>query len=212
MAPKHAVQIRCGAIAGPLFIAAFTAIGAMRRGYHWQRLPVSSLALGRQGWLQRGNFIVTGLLYSYAAAGLARSDRRCTGPRTVPVLIGGAGLGLIGSGLFVTDYIGGPERPQPTRTGQIHDLCGIPVFIGIPIAALTSTAAAVRNGDYRWACYSAGSSTMMAGSLVLMGGAIKGQPSFRGKAGLLQRFSIVIELGWLSSLSIRVLRVSGSGR
>jgi hypothetical protein len=56
-------------------------------------------------WHQRTNFILAGVLYSCAAAGLGRSDRRRIGPRAVPALVAGAGIGLIGSGLFVTDYV-----------------------------------------------------------------------------------------------------------
>jgi hypothetical protein len=87
----------------------------------------------------------------------------------------------------------------------MHDLCGIPVFAGIPAAGLASAATAVRNKNYRWACYSAGSSTVMVGTLVLFGAAIRGQSRLRGKSGILQRISIAIGLGWLSSLSFRGL-------
>ncbi|WP_082939517.1 DUF998 domain-containing protein [Mycobacterium sp. 852014-50255_SCH5639931] len=213
----HSAQLLCGVLAGPLFVTAFTVIGAARRGYDWRRYPVSSLAVGRQGWYQRINFILAGVLYSCAAAGLAHCDRRRIGPRPVPALVAGAGIGLIGSGVFVTDYVGDllGERPdvknrgaapaRPTRAGQIHDLCGIPVFAGIPVAGLASAATAVRSGDYRWACYSAGSSTVMAGSLLLLGAAIRGRSRLDGKSGLFQRISIATGLGWLSSLSLRGL-------
>jgi hypothetical protein len=197
----RSAQLLGGALAGPLFVTAFTAIGASRRGYDWRRQPVSSLAIGPQGWQQRTNFIVTGALYSCAAAGLARSDR----PRAVPALVAGVGIGLIGSGVFVTDYVGDAAPAERTRAGLIHDLFGIPVFAGIPIAGLASAATAARAGDYRWACYSAGSSTAMVGSFVLMGAAIRGQPQFRGKSGVFQRISIAAGFGWLSALSLRGL-------
>jgi hypothetical protein len=217
---KRCAQILCGVLAGPLFVTAFTAIGAARRGYDWRRSPVSSLAIGRQGWRQRTNFVLAGVLYSCAAAGLGHCDRRRIGPRAVPALIAGVGIGLIGSGVFVTDYVGElpTEAPdvknrrtadaaltRPTLTGQMHNLCGIPVFAGIPIAGLASAATAVRSGDYRWACYSAGSSTVMVGSLLLFGAAVRGQSSFRGKSGILQRISITAGFGWLSALSLRGL-------
>ncbi len=139
-------QLLCGAIAGPLFASAFTAIGATRAGYDWERLPVSSLAIGRHGWLQRLNFVVAGVLYSCAGAGLRRSANRRAGPRAVPALVAGAGVGLIGSGMFVTDPVGGspPRSPggaglghagsgaAPTRAGRLHSLFAIPVFAGIP--------------------------------------------------------------------------------
>jgi hypothetical protein len=224
---KRSGQILCGALAGPLFVTAFTAIGAGRRGYDWRCYPVSSLAIGRQGWRQRTNFILAGVLYSCAAAGLARADRRRIGPRAVPALIAGVGIGLIGSGVFVTDYVGdlpreGPEvknrRPagagptRPTRAGQMHNLCGIPVFAGIPIAGLASAATAVRSRDYRWACYSAASSTLMAGSFLLVGAAIRGRSRLRDKSGILQRISIATGLGWLSALSLRGLSGNWSSR
>jgi hypothetical protein len=130
------------------------------------------------------------------------------------------GIGLIGSGLFVTDYggdlpSGGPDEKnrgpadaaptRPTRAGQLHNLCGIPVFARIPIAGLASAATAVRSRDYRWACYSAGSSTVMVGSLLLFGAAIRGRSRLRGKSGIFQRISIATGFGWLSSLSLRGL-------
>ena len=219
---KRSAQLLCGALAGPLFVTAFTAIGAARRGYDWRRYPVSSLAIGRQGWQQRTNFILAGVLYSCAAAGLGRSDRRRIGPRAVPALVAGAGIGLIGSGVFVTDYVGdllreGPDvknrgpahtaPARPTRAGQMHNLCAIPVFAGIPIAGVASAATAVQIGDYRWASYSAGSSTVMVGSFLLVGAAIRGQSGLRGKSGILQRISIATGLGWLSCLSLRGLSV-----
>ncbi len=139
----------------------------------------------------------------------------------MPALIAGVGIGLIGSGMFVTDYVGdlpsevpdaknrgpaGGASTRPTRAGRLHNLCGIPVFAGIPVAGLASAAAAVRNRDYRWACYSAGSSTAMVGSLFLFGAAIRGRSRrLRGKSGILQRISIAVGFGWLSALSLRGL-------
>jgi hypothetical protein len=84
----------------------------------------------------------------------------------------------------------------------MHNLCGIPVFAGIPIAGLASATTAVRSRDYRWACYSAGSSTVMAGSLLRVGGAIRGQSRLSGKSGIFQRISIVTGLGWCRSPAI----------
>jgi Protein of unknown function (DUF998) len=216
----RSAQILGGVVAGPLFVTALTAIGAARRGYDWRRHAVSTLAIGRQGWQQRTNFIVAGLLYSCAAVGLGRCDRPRIGPRAVPALVAGVGIGLIGSGLFVTDYVGdladqGPREKmrghanvattRTTRTGQLHNLSGIPVFAGIPIAGLASAATAVHGRDYRWAFYSAGSSMAMTCSFLSFGAAIRGQTRLRGKSGIFQRISIATGLGWLSSLSLRGL-------
>ncbi len=208
----RSAQLLGGALAGPLFVTAFTAIGAARRGYDWRRHPVSSLSIGPRGWQQRTNFILAGALYSSAAAGLVHCDRRRIGPRAVPALVAGVGIGLIGSGVFVTDYVGDTAPTERTRAGLIHDLFGIPVFAGIPIAGLATAVAAARSGDYRWAAYSAGSSTAMAGSFALMGAAIRGQARFRGKGGIFQRISIATGFGWLSAVSLRGLSRWVSGR
>ncbi len=72
---ERSAAVRCGALAGPLFVSAFTAIGATRRGYDWRHDPVSSLAIGRQGWLQRANFILAGVLYTCASRDLLRLPR-----------------------------------------------------------------------------------------------------------------------------------------
>jgi hypothetical protein len=63
----------CGVAAGRVFVAAFLVEGAVRDGYRPLRHPVSSLALGSRGWIQAGNFAVTGTLFLAAAAGLARA-------------------------------------------------------------------------------------------------------------------------------------------
>jgi Protein of unknown function (DUF998) len=209
----------CGAVAGPLFMGAFTAIGAARSGYDWQRLPVSSLAIGRHGWLQRVNFVVAGVLYSCAGRGLRNSASRRVGPRAVTALVTGVGVGLIGSGIFVTDPVGGfppraagasldqagPDITVPTLAGQLHNLFAIPVFAGIPVAAMASAATAVRSRDYRWACYSAGSSVAMVGSFVLFGRAFAGASRLPGKGGIFQRLSIASGCGWLTAVSLRAL-------
>lgn len=211
-------QIACGVVAGPLFVSSFTIIGARRAGYDWRRHAVSSLASGQGGWSQRANFALTGALYCIAAHGLARSPRRAGAPRVVPTLIFGVGVGLVGSGLFVTDPVAGfppSSRDQdaadralpvaPTRSGKLHNLCAIPIFAGIPVAALISAASAARSGEFRWASYSAGSALSMMSAFVLFGAAFGGKPRLAGRGGVFQRISVTAGVGWLSALSLRGL-------
>jgi hypothetical protein len=138
----------------------------------------------------------------------------------IPTLTLGAGVGLIGSGLFVTDPVAGfpspehaPDRPggaqpevAPTRGGQLHNLCAIPIFVGVPAAALASAVSAARRREYRWAGYCAGSAIGMAGTSLLFGAAFGGAPRLRQRGGLFQRISIATGFGWLSALSCRALR------
>jgi hypothetical protein len=93
----------------------------------------------------------------------------------------------------------------PTRSGRLHNICAIPIFAGIPVAGLASAAAAIQSKDYRWACYSAGSSLVMLGSFLLFGGAFGGVSRLAGKGGVFQRISIASGCGWLAAPSLRAL-------
>jgi hypothetical protein len=88
---------------------------------------------------------------------------------------------------------------------MLHNLCAIPIFAGIPVAALICAASAARKGKYRWASYSAGSAIAMTGSFVLFGAAFGGAPRLAGQGGAFQRISIAAGFGWLSALSLRTL-------
>lgn len=213
-----AAELAGGVAAGPLFVSSFTAIGARRSGYDWRRHAVSSLAEGRGGWLQRANFIVTGSLLCITAHGLTRCSKQTTGPRVVPALAFAVGGGLIGSGVFVTDPVAGyPPSPSdqdqadrtpaaiPTREGTLHNVCAIPIFVGIPIAALTCATSSAHRGHHRWALYSAGSAIAMGSATALFGAAFGGAPRIARHGGLLQRLSIATGFGWLSALSLRAL-------
>lgn len=96
--------LRCGAVAGPLFVATFVATGATRADYDPLRHPVSSLALGPGGWVQSLNFTLAGGLYVAGSVGLARA-RTAGSPSTGPVLIAAAAVGLLGAGAFLTDPV-----------------------------------------------------------------------------------------------------------
>ncbi|MFI5711847.1 DUF998 domain-containing protein [Kribbella sp. NPDC051620] len=71
----------CGLLAGPLFVLTFLLEGAFKGdGYSQLRHPVSSLALGNNGWIQTANFLVAGALAVAFAIGLWRAaDRRRCG-------------------------------------------------------------------------------------------------------------------------------------
>jgi hypothetical protein len=213
-----AAELACGVAAGPLFVTGFTAIGARRSGYDWRRHAVSSLAAAPGGWLQRANFMITGSLVCVAAHGLARGSKDIVGRRAVSALTFAVGGGLIGSGLFVTDPVAGyPPSPSgqdqadrnppavPTGEGTLHNLCAVPIFIGIPIAALISATSSARRGQHRWASYSAGSAIAMGSASALFGAAFGGAPRHAPHGGVLQRVSITTGFAWLSALSLRAL-------
>jgi len=202
--------LRCGVAAGPVFVTVFLVEGAVREGYCPLRHPVSALALGPRGWIQDANFTVAGTLFLAGAAGLARA-RDAVG-RAAPVLIGAAGAGLIAAAVFTTDPVSGypPGTPnaleRPSRAGIAHNLAAVPVFLGLPAAAVCSGWRSWRAGQHSLGVYSAGSGVAMLGSMILAGAGFGQSSRFVGLAGLFQRVSIVTGFGWLTAQSARALR------
>jgi hypothetical protein len=185
--------------------------GAVREGYRPLRHPVSSLALGPRGWIQAANFTVAGTMLLAGAAGLLRAGDAVVGSQAVPPLIGAAGAGLIASAVFTTDPVSGyppgtPDAPaRPSRAGTAHNLAAVPVFLGLPAAALTCGWWSWRAGQRRFGLYSASSGVAMLASMVLAGAGFGQSPRFVSLGGLLQRVSIITGFGWLTVLSARAL-------
>ncbi|HEX5288565.1 MAG TPA: DUF998 domain-containing protein [Streptosporangiaceae bacterium] len=206
--------LRCGVVAGPVFIAAFLVDGATRSGYRPRRHPVSSLALGNHGWTQVTNFAVTGALYAAGAAGLARAGG--SGPRLAGAAAAGAtAAGLLGAAAFTTDPVSGyppgsPDAPErPSREGTAHNLMSTGVFLGMPAAALAVAARALRNGQAGWGLYSAGTAVSVLATTGAAGAGFGQSPRLVGVGGLFQRISIMIGFTWLTALAGRSLRELG---
>jgi hypothetical protein len=195
----------------PLFITTAFVEGRRRRDYNVRRQPVSALALGEAGWIQTTNFVVGGALTCLFATGLRRARPSTTSPVT-PLLLGAAGLGLIGAAIWVTDPVKGyppgvPDRMvQRTRTGVVHELCAVPVMLGIPAAAIAAGVRSAVRGERRWAGYSLTTAVVSLGAFFASGAGFGGGEPFAGKAGVYQRIGIVTAFGWISMLAIRVRR------
>ena len=204
--------LRCGVAAGPVFVAVFLLEGAVRDAYRPLRHPVSSLALGPRGWVQSANFTVAGTLFLAGAAGLARAGEPVGCSRAASALIGAAGAGLIGSAAFTTDPVSGypvgtPDAlTQPSRTGTAHNLAAVPVFVGLPAAALGCGWRSWRAGQRRFGLYSAGTAVTMLTTMVLAAAGFGQSPRFVNVAGLFQRTSIITGFAWLTALSAQALR------
>jgi hypothetical protein len=203
--------LHCGVAAGPVFVAVSLLEGSVRDGYRPLRHPVSSLALGPRGWIQAGNFVVAGTLFLAGAVGLARAGGPATG-RAVPALIGAAGAGLISAAVFTTDPVSGypPGTPdvltRPTRTGIAHNLAAVPVFAGLPAAALVSGWRSWQAGQHRFSVYSAGTAVTMLLTTALAGAGFGQSPRLINLGGLFQRASIITGFAWLTALSAQTLR------
>jgi len=195
-------HLLAGVIGPVLFVVVLLIEGWTRPGYDPQRMYGSLLSLGDQGWQQIANFLVAGALFVAAAFGWRRSMPDGPGCRSVPILLGLAGIGLIVAGVFVTDPSNGyPPGTLPGRSdtvswhGAIHDLASVFVFFGLP-AAMFIMARRFRGEASRWALYS-----LASGVATLL--AFVGLFAFPDVLGLLQRVAIVIVFGWVARVSWR---------
>ncbi|HEU5098654.1 MAG TPA: DUF998 domain-containing protein [Roseiflexaceae bacterium] len=205
--------LACG-IAGPLvFMMMFLIEGATRPDYSPLRHPVSSLSIGELGWMQIASFIITGALLIAFALGVRRALRPATWGS---LLLGLVGIGLIGSGIFVTDplngYPPGTALVPTARTthGVLHDLFGIPVFLGLPITCVVFGRLFRRLGQRGWAIYS-----ILAGVTMFVvfipARAGFSQRAFADVAGLFQRLSLIVGLTWIVLLAVHVMRTPTQG-
>jgi hypothetical protein len=203
--------LSCGVAAGPVFIAVFLLEGAVRDGYRPLRHPVSSLALGSRGWTQAANFAVAGTSILAGAVGLAGAGDPTTS-RAAPALIGAAGAGLIGSAAFTTDPVSGyppgtPDAlPAPSRAGTAHNLAALPVFFGLPAAALACGWRSWRVGQRGFGLYSTGTAVTILATMALASAGFGQSPRLVDLGGLFQRASIITAFAWLTSLFARGLR------
>jgi hypothetical protein len=203
--------LSCGAIGPLLFIIVFLIEGATRADYNPLRYPVSSLSIGNLGWIQATNFLVVGLLLFAFALGLRRALRGSKGGVWGPLLIGLAGIGLFGAGIFTTDPIYGypPDAPlilaQYSVHGNLHNLFSALLFVGLPAACFVFCRRFVTLGERGWALYSILSGLAMLVTFVLAGIGFTQNPSLVNFAGVFQRLSIAIGLIWIALLAFQLM-------
>jgi hypothetical protein len=206
--------LKCGLLAGPIFVLAFLLEGAFRDGYDPMRHPVSSLALGPGGWLQVVNFIVAGLLTLAFAVGLRRSLRPGPGSRWAPLLVGVWAVGLIGAGIFVTDPVSGypagtpAQLAEPSWHGFLHDVVfSLPAFASLAAATFVMAYAFARHKAAGWAVYSLLSGLAFLVFFVLASAGFSQAAGLVDTAGLWQRLAVGIGWLWIAALAVRHSRL-----
>ncbi len=203
-----------GGIVGPVvFVAVFSILGAARPGYDPMRMFVSLLSLSDGGSAQVASFLACGLLIIAAALGVRRVVPSGIGSRWAVLAVGLAGLGFVLAGIFPTDPVQGYppgtplEMPSTASWHAVGHLGGALLFFtGLPIAAIILARRFAAAGDIGWAAYSLASGV----GVVLFNAITTASPGSVGMvpdvAGLLQRISIILGLGWLAILSARLIR------
>ena len=150
----------CGAVAGAFYVFVGLAQVLTREGFDMRRHPLSLLSNGDLGWVQIGNFLVSGILVIAGAIGLRQALRGSRGGTWAPVLLAGYGVGLMGAGLFVADPGAGfppgtpPQSTSMTRSGLLHFVFGGIGFYALIAAALVLARRFWTLQQAAWAMYS----------------------------------------------------------
>jgi hypothetical protein len=140
-APNGTIRLlAAGLAAGPVFAITWFVQGMVRDGYDFTRHPMSLLALGHGGWVQIGNFLVTGSLVLACAAGMRRALAGRVGSRWAPRLVSIMGIGLIASGVFTADAGAGFPAGAPEGV-PIYSWHGILHEVGHLVVVLAWTSA-----------------------------------------------------------------------
>jgi hypothetical membrane protein len=163
--------LAAGVVAGPVFIGVSLAHAFARDGFDLRRHPLSLLSLGRPGWLQIATFVVAGVLVVACAVGVRRALHPGLAGTWGPLLVGCFGLGLIMSGVFVTDAgagfpAGAPAGAPPEITwhGWLHSLGSLLAFVGMAAGCLVFARRFARRRERGWLAASIGTAV---GSIVL---------------------------------------------
>jgi hypothetical protein len=200
--------LACGVVAGPLFIVVAFAQAFTRSGFELADHPLSLLSLGDLGWIQIGNFVVAGLLFSTCAVGMARVIDRASGGTWAPRLFGAFGVSLVVGGVFLADPAFGfpPGTPPGTPDelswhGIVHGIAPVLGFLSLVAASFVFARRDSRSGERGWAI-----AGVVMGVLVL---ALSTWPNLggdpEGRFGPLW-VALVLGFAWASIMAFRLMR------
>jgi hypothetical protein len=184
-------SLACGVAGALLFIAVVLVNGVVKPDYDPVRDFVSEGAIGRGGWLQITNFVISGALLTVFSFGLRRTVSRWTA-----WLVRTSAISLVAAGVFVSDPV---PSDATTVHGTVHNLVSLVVFGALTAACFT---AARWRPTRMWRAYCVLTGIAIAVLFVLAGSA---DPT-DGVPGLFQRASIVAGWTWLALLAVRTLR------
>ena len=212
LSPLTRALLMGGVIAGPLYIALGVLQVLIRPGFNVTRHDLSLMSNGSLGWIQIGNFIITGLLTIGGAAGMWRALPAGRGRRWGPLLLAVYGLGLIGAGFFSADPALGfpPGTPAEAHAisahGLLHFVSGGLGFLGLIAACLVFARRFASQGRRGWAAYSLATGVLFF--LAFFGIASGSNQTGPALTAVVLAFTAAVVLGWawVSAMAGRLLR------
>jgi hypothetical protein len=147
-------RLYCAVAAAPLFAVVSLTQAATRQGFDITRHPLSALSNGSLGWLQITNFLVTGTLLWFGAAGL----RRAVDSRWTARLVRITAVGMFAAGIFRMDPMDGYPVGTPAGTPStmswhsiLHMVSGSVAFTALQAACFVLGRYYARRGERSWA-------------------------------------------------------------
>jgi hypothetical protein len=195
-----------GMIAGPIYVLVVIVQALTREGFDPTRHPASVLANGALGWVQIGNFLLTGAMTIAAAVGIYRATRPGRSSTWAAWLVGGYGTGLIAAAVFRADPVPGfppgtPDEVTITWHGMAHFFSGAVGFACLIAACFVLGHWFTRRGERGWAWYSRITAILFA----LGFGAIS---AGSGAPATVVMFTVAVVLAWtwLTAVSLHLYR------
>lgn len=204
---KTQALLRCGVLAGPVYIIVGLLQILMRPGFDVTRHALSLMSNGDGGWIQIANFLVTGILVIAAAWGMRRVLYPGRGCFWGPVLLGIYGLGLVGAGIFTADPAlgfppGTPDGPPAiiSQHGLLHFAAGGIGFFGLIGACLVFAVRFAGLRETSWSIYSAATGLFFFAAFV-------GIASGKNAPWIVIAFYLAVALAWvwISAVCVRLL-------
>ncbi len=184
-----------GIVFPPLWLVVLIVLGFVKPGFNQLTQAGSQESIGQYGWVQIANFIVLGVALVVFAFGLWRGFGDRLSGRIGSVLMAIAGVGLVGSGVFLAD----PGNFAVSFHGNMHMTAGTAVFLSLFIAGFVF---ARRFWDDRpFAVYSIATALVIPASFVL---------TFVIPPGLSQRVMLIIVWSWITVLGLRLRESSAA--
>lgn len=175
----QSLLLSCGLIGSLLFTATYLIEGVLHHGYSPIHETISSLEVVSHGWTQQLNFIVFGLLTVCFALGLRKELKGSTGATWFPLLQGFVAIGMIMSGVFVTE--------------PLHTIGDSITFISTIIGFFVMAARFRKEPQWKgWMVYSLMSAFLMMTFLAAFGNAMH----HGGDVGLYERLAGLVKSVW----------------
>ncbi|HEX6445936.1 MAG TPA: DUF998 domain-containing protein [Streptosporangiales bacterium] len=202
-----------GIVAGPVYLVAGLTQAFTRPGFDIGRHALSLLENGHLGWIQIGNFLLTGLMVVAGAIGVRRVLHPGRGGTAGPLLVGAYGAGVFLAGIFHADPTDGFPPGTPPGPGETtwHGLLHMASF-GVGFLCLIAACFVVARGLSARGQRRSAWGSRVAG-LALFACVVATFAAAGTTVALVALWAaVVLAWAWVTVVSARLMKEAGSAR